>query len=102
LGEVQFVQVKPDICVANMIGQHDIRWINGIPPIRYEALEQCLGIVYKKAAEEGLTVHMPRIGAELSGGLWGKIEEIIKKTMTVESYVYTLEKQKNKWTTVYE
>jgi len=102
LGEVQFVQVKPDICIANMIGQHDIRWINGVPPIRYPALEQCLAAVYKKAADEKITVHMPRIGAELSGGEWSKIEEIIKKTMTVDSYVYTLAKQRDKWLTVYE
>jgi len=102
LGQVQFVQVKPDICIGNMIAQEGIRWQGSIPPIRYEALNDCLKLAYEKAAKENLTVAMPRIGCVLSGGSWDKIEKIILATMTVESYVYTLEKQKDRWPTVYE
>ncbi len=36
LGAVQFVSVSPDIQVANMSGQHDIRALQGVPPIRLQ------------------------------------------------------------------
>ena len=39
LGNVQFVKVTSTTSVANMIAQHDIIPKNGVPPIRYEALE---------------------------------------------------------------
>lgn len=43
LGDVQFVHVADDIYVANMIGQQGIyKNTNGLPPIRYEAVRQCL------------------------------------------------------------
>ncbi|MBE3085044.1 MAG: macro domain-containing protein [Bacteroidetes bacterium] len=102
LGEVQFVQVTPETCVANMIAQHGIRWQGQVPPIRYEALETCLKKSYEKALQDNLTVASPRIGCVLAGGSWDRIEAIIKKTMTVDTYVYTLEKQKNRWPTKYE
>ncbi|BEK94437.1 hypothetical protein NSK11_contig00022-0054 [Nocardia seriolae] len=47
LGAAQFVQVEPNLHVANMIGQHRIRPTAGKPPIRYEAVDQTL----KKLAE---------------------------------------------------
>jgi O-acetyl-ADP-ribose deacetylase (regulator of RNase III) len=102
LGEVQFVQVTPEICVANMIAQHGIRWQGQVPPIRYKALEICLKKAYEKALQDNLIVASPRIGAVLSGGEWPVIEDILKRTMTVDTYVYTLEKQKNRWPTKYE
>jgi hypothetical protein len=102
LGQTQFVQATSDVCVANMIAQRDVRWQGKIPPIRYDALTSCLKTVYEKAAKENLTVHMPRIGCVLAGGEWPVIEKIIKEAMTVETYVYTLEKQKDRWATVYE
>src|SRR3954470_7884134 len=50
LGAVQFVQVEDWIWVANMIGQNGI-YSSGSsgPPIRYEAVEECLKKVAKKA-----------------------------------------------------
>ena len=45
---------------------------------------------------------MPRIGAVRSGGDWDKIEKIIKKYATVETYIYTLENEKNMWECEYE
>jgi O-acetyl-ADP-ribose deacetylase (regulator of RNase III) len=90
LGQVQFVPVQTaqsseaegnSMWVGNMIAQHGIA--NGKygtqPPIRYEALSECLA----KVAEftSGLTnasVHMPRIGAGLAGGDWNRIAEIIE------------------------
>jgi hypothetical protein len=102
LGDTQFIQVASDICIGNMIAQHDIKWQGKIPPIRYEALKKCLKTVYDKALSDNFSVSSPRFGCVLAGGEWSIIEKIIKEAMTVETYVYTLEKQKDRWATVYE
>ena len=102
LGNVQYVEAAEGILVANIIGQHGIAWQGKTPPIRYDAIEKGLIHVYDQALSEGFSVSMPRIGAALAGGDWGKIEAIIKRVMTVDSYVYTLDFEKDKWETVYE
>ena len=94
LGAVQFVQVEPDVWVANMIAQHGLRAQNGIPPIRYEALKACLEKVAVKAKELGATVHMPRIGCGLAGGEWSRIEPIIVDALCrqgIEVTIYDLD-----------
>ncbi len=93
LAGVQFVQVEPDVWVANMIGQHGLKTQKGVPPIRYEALRTCLEAVASKAKELGATVHMPRIGCGLAGGEWSKVEPIIIETLCekgIEVTVYDL------------
>ena len=88
LGMVQFVPVEKNITVANMVAQHDIRTINGIPPIRYEALEECLKQVAKYAKDHNASVHLPYLmGAGLAGGEWEKIEEIIKNVLCKEDII---------------
>ena len=77
LGAVQFVQVDPEIWVANMIAQRGTQRDSSGPPIRYEAVAQCLEQVAAKALELGASVHMPRIGCGLAGGEWSKIEPLI-------------------------
>ncbi len=73
LGDVQFINVEGDITVANMIAQHGIRrGPQGKPPIRYEALERALTKVAGFAAEHGASIHMPRIGSGLAGGVVGR------------------------------
>ncbi len=94
LGLTQFVPVEwncdfGDIVVANMIAQ-TLGWSDGKPPIRYQALTHCLMQVNDYAVLYDCTVHMPRIGTMRAGGDWKIIEEIIKRVMTVDVYVYTL------------
>jgi O-acetyl-ADP-ribose deacetylase (regulator of RNase III) len=81
LGEVQFVQAEPTIWIANMIGQRGIRTEDGVPPIRYEAVRQCLEKVAVEATTIDATVHMPRIGCGLAGGDWLRIESIIVEAL---------------------
>ncbi len=81
LGEVQFVQVEDDLWVANMIAQHDIVPINSVPPIRYEAVAECLKKVALKAKELNASIHAPRFGSGLAGGDWDKIEKLIKSEL---------------------
>jgi len=97
LGDVQFVQVTPDITIANMIGQHGTQWQGKIPPIRYDALEKGFKQVYERALAEKAIISMPRVGCVLAGGSWNVIGP-----MTVETYVYTLENQKDRWKDKYE
>lgn len=93
LGNVQFVKVTSTTSVANMIAQHDIIPKNGVPPIRYEALEICLEKIAQRAVELEASIHMPRIGCGFAGGSWKIIEDIIFKTLiskNIEVYVYDL------------
>ena len=94
LGQVVFVPVKgadSDVCVANMIGQHGIKFKDdGTPPVRYGAIEECLRQVEQWARDwDHASVHMPRIGCGLAGGVWSEIEPIINRVFTdIEVYVY--------------
>ncbi len=81
LGNIQIVQVEDDLHVANMIGQHGIRKQKGVPPIRYEAVEQCLEKLAQRAKEMNASVHMLRIGCGLAGGEWEQIEPLIQHTL---------------------
>ena len=84
------------ILIVNMIAQHGIAARYGIPPIRYDALEQCLNnlmlLLYEKYREYTISVHMPRIGCGLAGGKWLEVEVILRKTVLVhyDCYVYDL------------
>lgn len=93
LGEVQFVKVEANISVANMIAQHNVVSIKGIPPIRYEALDKCLQKVGDRAKDTKATIHMPRIGCGLAGGTWVEVEKLIYENLIgrgIEVFVYDL------------
>ncbi len=80
LGAVQLVQVQPDLWVANLVGQHDIRRKQkpeALPPVRYAAIREGLRQVAQEAEQHHASIHMPRIGAGLAGGDWNIIEQII-------------------------
>ena len=98
LGEVQIADFLPDIKVANMIAQNGVGIDKkGNIPLRYDSLEVCLNKVYDYAKTfKKVTVHMPRIGCGLAGGKWEVVEMIIKKTMTVDTYVYDFQQGANK------
>lgn len=95
LGQIQVVEVEPNLFVANMIGQHGVKHIGDVPPIRYDRVRQCLNKVAKiaKHISEDTTIHMPRIGAGLAGGTWQVIEGLIKETLVLQNidvFVYDL------------
>jgi len=94
LGKVQFVEVEPGLWVANMIGQRGTTFDrDGNPPVRYEAVQQCLARVAEFAREKNATAHMPRIGCGLAGGTWDRIEPLIEQTLIangIDTFVYDL------------
>ncbi|WP_231114419.1 macro domain-containing protein [Lentzea aerocolonigenes] len=90
LGAVQLVQVRPDIWVANMVGQRGTRTGSKGPPVRYEAISQCLDTLTAHAVRLGASVHMPRIGCGLAGGRWELIEPLIAETLLAQGVPTTV------------
>lgn len=89
LGETQVVMVQPGVAIVNMIAQAGTRTGSKGPPIRYEALDECLGRVNGYADSFKASVHMPRIGCGLAGGKWEQVEPLIQKRLGgVQVYVY--------------
>ena len=90
LGAIQVVQVAPDLWVANMIAQHGMKTGSHGPPIRYDAVRQCLDSVAEQAADLAASVHMPRIGCGLAGGRWERIERIVVETLVANDIATTV------------
>jgi O-acetyl-ADP-ribose deacetylase (regulator of RNase III) len=89
LGETQVVMVQPGIAVVNMIAQAGTHHGSHGPPIRYEALDECLLRVSCYAESFKASVHAPRIGCGLAGGKWDSVEPLIKKNLaSVPVYIY--------------
>ena len=88
LGKSQIVKVNEKISVVNMIAQHGFASKENSHPLNLKALKLCLKYAYEVVKGENITVHMPRIGCGLAGGKWEEIEPIIKKYMTIDTYVY--------------
>lgn len=93
LGAVQLVNVESALAVANMVAQHGVRPSGSAPPIRYDALRECLTSLAGRATALAASVHMPRIGCGLAGGSWPEVEAIINETLLnagVPVHVYDL------------
>lgn len=84
LGEVQFIQADNETIVANMLAQKCpglCETINGKQwfPIRYEALEECMGRVAEFAKKNDATIISPWFGTLRSGGSKDIIKLMIEK-----------------------
>lgn len=88
LGKIQIVKVSSNIHVINMVAQKGIISRDNPKPLDLISLDYCLKEVYKIAKTENVTVHMPRIGCGLAGGKWEEVEPLIRKHISVETYVY--------------
>jgi O-acetyl-ADP-ribose deacetylase (regulator of RNase III) len=82
LGAVQLVRVEPYIWVANMVAQRGMKTGSNGPPIRYEAVHECLRKLSDFALEQAASIHMPRIGCGLAGGRWERIAPLIEDTLS--------------------
>jgi O-acetyl-ADP-ribose deacetylase (regulator of RNase III) len=90
LGAVQLVEVAPALWVANLIGQHGLRAVHGVPPVRYDAIRAGLVTLRAHAQEHGASVHMPRIGCGLAGGRWEEMEPIIDAELAQQGVPVTV------------
>lgn len=84
LGRVQFADVSRDITIASLVAQAGFG-ASEAPRIRYFALEKCLTAVAERAAANGATVHMPRLGSGAAGGAWQTVEELIRAQIVSKS-----------------
>lgn len=98
LGGVELVRVEGDphddwaghVYVANMLAQHGVGRRHG-PPIRYDALHNCLMFTADMARKLGASLHMPRVGCGLAGGTWDRVEPVIAEACVgVSVFVYDL------------
>lgn len=95
LGTVQFVLAPDDVLIANMVAQNGVKSFVNPTPIDYDALRECLDIVFKTAKAEDRSVHAPKIGSSLAGGDWDIISKIIEDVSDkhdVPCFIYTLRK----------
>ena len=90
LGQIQLTRHQDNLAI-NMVAQDNLSGIR--PPIRYEALRECLEQVAFIARKTGLPVVGPKFGAGIAGGDWKHIEEIINDTLIANDVpvtIYTL------------
>ncbi len=90
LGAVQFVPVRADVTVANLIGQHGIRKGSKGPPVRYDAIAAGLAKVGDHALATAASVHMPRIGCGLAGGNWEHVEPLVEQHLSARGVAVTV------------
>jgi O-acetyl-ADP-ribose deacetylase (regulator of RNase III) len=90
LGDIQLVQVAPDIWVANMVAQSGLASGSNPHPLQYDALAQCLEKLAVEVEARQASVHMPRIGTGLGGGNWTSVERLILKALSCSVVVYDL------------
>jgi hypothetical protein len=84
LGNIQPVKVEKDIAVVNMIGQEGVGYKNGVPPIRYKAVESCLLKVADLALKYNASIHCPYLMCcDLAGGEWETIENMLIEAFSV-------------------
>jgi O-acetyl-ADP-ribose deacetylase (regulator of RNase III) len=83
LGNIQFVRVEiGKTIVINMIAQHDTVEIDGVAPIRYDAMRECLKKVYNMAVSANAIVNMPYLmGCDRAGGDWNIVEKMIAEEL---------------------
>jgi O-acetyl-ADP-ribose deacetylase (regulator of RNase III) len=92
LGSFHIYKLEENIFVANLIAQHDIYTKNGLPPIRYDALQKCLTDLNEFVIHNipSPSIHAPRLGCGLAGGQWSLIEPILLQSLTCPIYIYDL------------
>jgi O-acetyl-ADP-ribose deacetylase (regulator of RNase III) len=101
LGEVIWSEVENDRCetlyIANMIAQHGIIGKENPIPLDYEALNEAMDIVTKRAKNEiNCSIHCPKFGCGLAGGDWKIVEKMIEDkwvNIGIDVTVYVMGKQ---------
>ncbi len=95
LGTTQFVEILPNVWIANMIAQNGVDKSidqNGCL-VDYKALDQCLRTVFDRAVRLECNVHIPSgMGSGLAGGSERMIHDIIT-TRATSTTVDQLERQ---------
>lgn len=98
LGQIQYVNIKNNIKICNMIAQHKILTLNK-KPIRYTSLIKCmekikLYIIDQLEKGNDIEIVCPMFGSGLAGGNWNFIVELIDEIwQNVNITVYDFSKR---------
>ena len=93
LGITQFVEIEPDLWVANMIAQKGINKNGDTDLVDYDSLYKCLKTVFSRAILLRCNVSMPAgMGSGLAGGKRETIHSMIKN-MALSGLIVEMEKQ---------
>jgi O-acetyl-ADP-ribose deacetylase (regulator of RNase III) len=93
LGQTQLVKVNHNTYVANMLAQSGVGYRYGMPPVRYECLEECLFMLKELISGiEDHSLHMPELGCGRGGGSLDIVESILNKVFPDQDmYMYKYE-----------
>jgi hypothetical protein len=86
---VHFAEVGNATFLASLIAQEGFG-ASTSPRIRYAPLEHCFSLVAQFALDHDARVHMPRIGAGLSGGAWDTVEGIVRDAVIAKGVPVTV------------
>ena len=89
LGQVQFVQVRTDIWVANLLADWERRPVDRALP-QYEALREGLKRVATQAKRMGASVHLPRLSVGTFRARWEDVEAILEQELAAEGVPVTV------------
>ena len=90
LGDVQLVEVKQNLLIANAITQEFYGREKKLY-VSYEAIRECFTTVFEVArGTEVLCISIPKIGAGLGGGDWEVILGIIMESASKQGYTGVL------------
>lgn len=91
LGTTQFIKVKDNIFVANMIAQKGYKTIDNPIPLQLKKLKKCMDEVCEFAVATNASIHAPKFGSGLSGAKWDQIDKLIEKYWSVlDVYIYCI------------
>lgn len=92
LGNIKEVNLRSDTTIIHMMAQEGVEPDEeGNPPIRYEALEECLDKVAELALYNGSSIHGPKFG----GVDWDDVEELIIECLIKKGVNVTIYELKN-------
>lgn len=81
MGHVIYVEVEPDLWIANIVGQQFYGRDKSRVYTSYEALEMGFHSVKHFAKNKELDVHYPTIGCGLANGDWTRVSQLIAEQL---------------------
>lgn len=84
-GSVSWKFHSDDLFLASAITQ-EYYGKDGRQYVSYDAIEQCIRIIFRMLKNTETEVIMPKIGAGLGGGDWAVIEDIIVKSALLSGF----------------
>jgi hypothetical protein len=81
LGEVQFVEVEPQLWVASLIGLQRKGRSEALPLVPEAAIRQGLKRIALLARTQGCSIHMSRLGTVKGAQAWTTISRLVKEEL---------------------